>query len=989
MGGRTSQGGERPGLPSTCVLAVAIVAGGCAPDGFISGILVPSKSKLEFETVRIGDRASQSFELRLTRGPPTQIAGIEAVGRWADQYRFGLSALDISRDEPVEVTVLFVPDRVGVQDGKLRVRADVIGLSESIQIRGEGVLEGIIAEQAVVRFDPVVVGSQSVRTVTIENVGSREVYLSDAPSSQVAPCTWFGPASFCTATPPGPIPPGGRTIVEINYQPRGSPRFEEATLRLRACDGPQCEVAIRLIAEAVDEGLSCVPTAMDFGQVGIGQCSDQILSCVVRGDLPVQFVSASVPEGTAFRSPSIRSVLLPSGASLEVPVQFCPRGFDSYSATLSIRTRTGNRPDETRVIALKGAGGAPRISVEPSSLDFGDVALGIVTERTLLVKNVGLQTLDIRAVEIDPDGTGVLPDGTTVLSSPDAQPLVIPPGGQVAWRLAVRPTEVGMVTTGLRLESSDPRRPTLFVPVVARVFDLPPCQYAAANQLSFGQVLRGQSALRTLVLENRGPSDCIVGPFRIDDVSGAFSLVQAPPAGRLAPGRWPVKIAFRPVTMGRYSARLYGTFSNPRRPTIDVEVEGEAGDDGLLIGPQNLDLGDRPKGCASGPQAIRLWNVGPDDVEIAGVDWLTAAPSGVTLLPTSMPVTVSPGGGISVAVRDSAQTLGRDAAGLRIQGVRDGRAFEQIIDVDRHVEAGLVRQDQFRQRPRSEVDVLLVVDHTPAMGATLFDSRRALPRWIDLARQAGLAYQFAATTTDVSFENGALLPTDGPRDHRIVHPMSLPAPQTALIRLLETRPFRSGAGSEQGLAALDRAFSSDRLFDANQGLVREQAHLSVVFMARHGDRSVFDPRRVIDRLRGLKGAWRPQDVSVHAVVGDPVRGCIGATTTAEPAPRYASLAEAFGGERYSICTPDWPGLVDGLAGPLLGERRRFQLSGQPQVASGIIVEVNQQSMAATSIDGTVNWTYDGASRTISFAPIRVPEAGDSVTVTYAPLCHGP
>lgn len=972
-------------VPTALTALIAAGTLACEPEVRLFQKLVPSQSELDFGFVRVHDEATRSFELVLTAGFPVEISAIEAQGEWTQHYRFELGGLRVSRAAPLPVTVRFIPSEVGVKDGILRLSADDVGASEPIRIRGEAFSQGILPERSIVRFAPVVVGSEGKEVLRVSNLGSLPVDLTTQPTDAVGPCR-LSRFAFCYEAWPERIPAASEGLITLRYRPTASMAskgtgLEEVGLTLRACDeGPGCEARIRLVGQAVEEGLDCAPEVVDFREIREGDCSETRVECRVPGNLSVRYLGATT-SGVAFDMPVVRPMRLGPGSRIALPVRFCPSTVGAYAGELTLETQTDGRFGRMQSVPLKGVGTPSSLVVEPGVLDFGELAVGIKQRRRLVLTNAGRWPVEVTRVEIDTEGT-------TTLSSADAARTTLSPGETQNWWFELRPTEAGLLTTAVRIYVAGAA--SIEVPVLALGLDLPPCDFTAPANVEFGAVLRGQTSLRTVFLENRGSTDCIVGQIRLEDSSGAFRVVEQPDPGRLGPGRWPIRIAFTPTRQVSYGARVQLDVSHPRLPVIDMHLDGSGTDDALLLGPQNIDLGSRPLGCGSGPQVIRLWNVGSEDVRVRAVDWSSSAPLDIELSRGSelYPVTIQPGGKFEVTVSDPALIAGRDAGALRVEVERDGQVIEQIIDVSRHADVGLVPEERLTQKPQAKADILLVVDHSVSMAQELADWREAIPAWVAAVRNGASAYHFGVTTTDIQQEAGRLLSVDGGAKGPVINASSVPSPDAALVELLQSRTLTPDEPSAfRGLAVLDRFFSGPRLYADNLGLLRDESHLAVVIAAQHEDHSRGEVERYSDRIRGYKGAWNRQDLSVHVIAGDPMNGCTGPAGSASPAPRYARLADAFAGEVMSICTADWDADLVALAGPVVGQRRRFRLAQEPGNPNGVLVWVDHRQVPATEPGGGVNWSFNAADRTVDFVPSRAPAPGDDIRIQYPARCR--
>jgi uncharacterized protein (TIGR03437 family) len=95
-----------------------------------------------------------------------------------------------------------------------------------------------------------------------------------------------------------------------------------------------------------------------------------------------------------------------------------------------------------------------QISVSPTALDFGDVALSASAERTLTVFNTGGQPLQVTGISISNARFTLISPGTSFTIAANSQQNVV---------LRFTPTANGAQTGTLTIASNDPNRPTLTV----------------------------------------------------------------------------------------------------------------------------------------------------------------------------------------------------------------------------------------------------------------------------------------------------------------------------------------------------------------------------------------------------------------------------------------------------------------------------------------------------------------------------------------------
>lgn len=142
------------------------------------------------------------------------------------------------------------------------------------------------------------------------------------------------------------------------------------------------------------------PPELDFGAGVVAQDNLQILTIrnLGGGDLDIEGVRVEPVSISVFRNlDAPRGV--PSHSEEQVRVAFAPeRAGEIYRATLIVRSSDPARPEA--FVPLTGRGGVREIEVSPGAIDFGTVNEGTILGRSVEIKNVGQDRLEISSVTL-------------------------------------------------------------------------------------------------------------------------------------------------------------------------------------------------------------------------------------------------------------------------------------------------------------------------------------------------------------------------------------------------------------------------------------------------------------------------------------------------------------------------------------------------------------------------------------------------------------
>lgn len=266
------------------------------------------------------------------------------------------------------------------------------------------------------------------------------------------------------------------------------------------------------------------------------------------------------------------------------------------------------------------------------------------------------------------------------------------------------------------------------------------------------------------------------------------------------------------------------------------------------------------------------------------------------------------------------------------------------------------------QSPPTEVDILLIVDDSCSMADEQDELSEGFDRFVEFFDVADVDYHIGVVTTDMLNGNrsGRLVESD---DGVTVITRSTDDAADVFGELVQVGT--GGAGYEQGLDAAAAALSDELLDDENEGFLREDALLSVIFVSDEEDASPWGVNSYVNFFRGLKDERQRGAFNASALVGvDP--------DTLEPAAcgqssfdpnagafasfRYSDVAVQTGGVVGSICDSDFADIVAemGLASSRLLDE--FALDRRPREET---LEMTIELAGESEVDLPPEGTDDG------------------------------
>ena len=322
-------------------------------------------------------------------------------------------------------------------------------------------------------------------------------------------------------------------------------------------------------------GLTANPTSLKFGSVAVNTpSSSQAITLLNTGNRSITIEqAASNISQFAISGPTLPIAVTP-GQTVSFLVVFMPNAAVRFSGSIDFSL---NHREELRKIPVSGTGLATaqqppgsgsvqsQLSVQPSSVSFGNVPVGSTNTQTMTISNSGSATLNISQSSLS--GAGFSVTGLTL-------PLNIAPGAKSLFTLSYTPVAAGAVSGALKLASNAPGSPASFA---LSGSGLAQTHLLAASPatLSFAATTVGNSsASQTVTLTNAGNSTVTIS--QLASSSSAFSITGLSLPLNLAAGQFTnFSVLFAPLTAGSLSGSVSVASTATNSPTT-IALAGSA-----------------------------------------------------------------------------------------------------------------------------------------------------------------------------------------------------------------------------------------------------------------------------------------------------------------------------------------------------------------------------------------------------------------------------
>ena len=483
-------------------------------------------------------------------------------------------------------------------------------------------------------------------------------------------------------------------------------------------------------------------------------------------------------------------------------------------------------------------------------------------------------------------------------------------------------------------------------------------------ELDFGRLDSGtETGHKTFLIINTGDEDLTIsspdlvsGDFRFEiDYIDTETITIA--GGDLLE----VNVYYNPETYETNEGHVSIEGNDEDNPSIDVLLAGGGDAPVMTVSPLEFDYGEISIGCDN-EERITIRNDGNQDLTIETVVQMVTQPADIIMEMGSLPLPpwiIAAGNELDFLVSYIPSDIGIDESKIEI--ISNDPYAPEIITVQ--FGNGDVEQwysQTWQQEEIPILDVLWVIDNSGSMNQFQTNLSTNISSFMHAFAATGADYNMAVITTD-SYTFGTILT-----------PMT-PNVEQALSGLVMTGV--SGAGMEMGLEMSFMALSTATSAGPGGSFFRTDSTLIVIYVSDEPDWS--SPwgsyTSFFDSIKPT-GRFIP-----YGVIADVPNGCQytmfnGALRSLSPGYGYWDIIDYYGGSWYSICAADWGVQLQGLAGEVTG-RRMFQLDEPDPIGETIEVTVNGQV--------TTDWEYDEVTNSVAFAEGHIPEAGQTITISYA------
>jgi hypothetical protein len=362
---------------------------------------------------------------------------------------------------------------------------------------------------------------------------------------------------------------------------------------------------------------------LDFGAVEVGAMAelDLQVSNLGQGSLDVARMEITSPDAGLADWFHARPAALRvnAGGTGRVTVSFMPLDVGAAEARLILHTNAEDAP--TREVVLRGVGYIPTVTVEPTSLDFGNVVTDSSRTLEVTLENVGTETSIVRIGTLAGQSAGQYRQ--SLPSEASAGALYLEAGQTARVQVTFAPTLTGRHLAGFTVDPCDACPP---VQVGLTGVGIDTSLIVEPGSIDFGAINPRTTATQDITFHNRGNLQIRVTSVLVQGVAAGqppdeafalepFDLPIVLEAGETAH----VTATFTPPGLQTHYSAIAWQATDTRNPEGRVLVVGRGGGPTIDVTPEALAFGPVAIGTSMQRRVV-VSNIGYDDLLLHGVE---------------------------------------------------------------------------------------------------------------------------------------------------------------------------------------------------------------------------------------------------------------------------------------------------------------------------------------------------------------------------------
>jgi hypothetical protein len=588
--------------------------------------LTMSPANISFGNIKVGQSSTQNEKLTNNGNVDLVLNAAQVSGNG-----FGMSGLTLPSTlhagQSESFTVTFTPPSGQGMTGSIKFTSNSPDSPQMLDLTGTGTSANstLNANPGSFAFGSVVVGANSTQAISLTNSGTTSVAISQA----VASGTGFSISGFSPIT----LNAGQSTSFTAKFAPASTGSDSGAVTVTSNATNPTLTIA--LSGTGTQGHLTANPASVNFGSLVVGSSGSVPVTLTNTGTASVA-ISGGSASGTGFSITGLSAITLAAGQSTSFTAKYAPTVTGAASGSISI---TSNAPGSPLAIPLSGTAtqSQPQLTINPSSVPFGSIAVGTVGSQNVTLTNAGNGPLNIASASASGAGFSLTGLGAQTVNA----------GASVTFAAKFSPSATGSVTGNISIVSNAPGSPASIALSGTGVQGQLSSNPSSAN---LGTVTVGSSNSQTISLTNGGSAAITVSQATVTGAGFTMSNMPALPMTINAGSSKTFNAVFTPTGSGSSTGSISIVSNSPNSPlTIALSGTGQTATLLMSANPTSLNFNSVNDGSSS-QLNVTLTNTGNSSVTItsataSGTGFSATGVAGTTLSPNqtaTLKVTFAP-----------------------------------------------------------------------------------------------------------------------------------------------------------------------------------------------------------------------------------------------------------------------------------------------------------------------------------------------------------
>jgi phosphopantothenate synthetase len=555
------------------------------------------------------------------------------------------------------INITFTPTDGGTRTANLSVVDADPASPQVITLTGTGsTTPAVTITPSSLTFGNQGVGTSSpAQSVTLSNTGSASLSVTSIAVTG-ANAGDFTQTNSCGSS----VAAGASCAINVVFNPaKTGTRSGNITISDNATPATQT-VSLSGTGGGTAPAVTLTPASLTFGNQAVGTSSPAqsiTLSNTGSASLSVSSIAVTGANAGDFTQTNNCGSSVAAGANCSINVIFNPTDTGSLSGSITI---SDNATPATQTVSLSGtASGSPAVTLTPTSLTFGNQAVGTSSPaQSIMLSNTGGASLSISSIAVTGANAGDFTQTNNCGSSVAA-------GANCSINVVFNPTDTGSRSGNITI--NDNATPATQTVSLSGTASGSPAVTLTPTSLSFAsQGVGTSSPAQSVTLSNTGNASLSVSSITLTGANaGDFSQTNNCGSSVAAGASCSISVVFNPAAAGSRSGSItINDNATPATQTVSLSGTGSAAP-AVTLTPTSLSFASQGLGTSSPAQSVTLSNTGNASLSVSSIT-LTGANAGDFSQTNNCGSSVAAGANCTIAVTFNPTAAGSRSASITI-----------------------------------------------------------------------------------------------------------------------------------------------------------------------------------------------------------------------------------------------------------------------------------------------------------------------------------